>query len=512
MKRDAALVRWGALISLLSVTVLWCARWPSFPVFLDPYYHALVAQQIVDAGGPITYEWWQSAPAGRPHLYPPVLHVVLAGLLKAGCPPLVVLRLITACLVPLLLLSVYLVMRRLFTASTALCALWMALVPFAWVIHIGGTLASGVALVELLWLLVALAEQRVVAATCLLGLLMYTHLGIPWIAVATFVWGGLLGVWGRSRARLLSVCGGILLGAPWLFHLARHLSAFHVTRRIENEAMELFPALWLLAAWGAWRCWTRGGTARLLLALLLGFGLMAYPFTFRWLTGEGTLPVALLAGVGLEQIALWGAARWEVPGRAWGWRALLVGLAVLSPSVVWEVRQPLRVAWVDSTPFHLMGWPTATEKGKDVHLATAKTEQLADVVARVSQPGEILWSNMAYAGGLVALLAHRATSSVMLSEVAPAEPFDPIGAAQWIVWWKVEPRPDLPGLAEVVQRYALKEVADTDLARIFHNPAASERARAPTAVVPFGASLVLLCGLVWLAAWDLQTRKSLSNP
>lgn len=501
--RDARLVSWCSWTSLLGFAALWLVRWASFPVFLDPYYHALVAQQIVDAGGPITYEWWECAPEGRPHLYPPVLHVILAGLLKAGCPPLVALRLTTACLVPFLLLFVYLVMRRFFTAPTALCALWMALVPFAWIVHLSGTLASGVALVELLWFLVALAEQRGVATTCLLSLLIYTHLGMPWVAVASFVWGCLLKAWRHSRTRLLSICWGVLLGSPWLLHLSRHLSLLHIARRSENDAVELFPVLWALAAWGAWRCWAQGGKARLLLGLLLGFGLMVYPFTFRWFTGEGTLPVVLLAGVGLEQTARWGAARWTLPGRAWSWRILLAGLAVLSPSITLGVHQPPRLAWPDSTPFHLMGWPTITEKGMDIHLATAKTEQLADLVARASRPGDILWSNMAYAGGLVALLAHRATSSAMLSEVAPAHPFDPIGAAQWIVWWKIEPWPDLPRLTDLVRRYPLRDVADTDLAYVFHNPAAIQRARAPTAVISLGASLVLLCGLLGLAAWDL---------
>ena len=112
----------------------------------------------------------------------------------------------------------------------------------------------------------------------------------------------------------------------------------------------------------------------------------------------------------------------------------------------------MRIAWPDSTLFHLMNWPATRHKGLDIHLYTPYTVRLAQTVASVSQPGEIVWSNTSYVGGLIATLAHRPTSSAMLYEVPPARPFDPIGAARWIVWLKIGSFPGVPPLEDVIRR------------------------------------------------------------
>jgi len=501
---------WAPWVSLAAFIVLWWKRWATFPLFLDPYYHLLIARQVVDAGGPIAYEWWECAPLGRPHLYPPVLHLVLAGLLKVGCDPVSALRLLSALLVPALLVTLYVVLRRLLTPSVALASLWMALAPFSWILHVTGTLASGVALIELLWLVVAVHERRSLAASVLLGLLFYTHLGLPWVALATYVWCWVLKVFRGQRGPLRPVGYGLLLAAPWLGHLLCHAHLLRITGRYENTAIEILPALYLLAAFGAWRCVKKAGPPRMLLGMWLGFSLMASPFLFRWLSGEGLLPVILLAGYGLEDVSRRLSQRGACQRPPWVGLAVLSGLVMAAPSVLVSPAAPLagyktrvQCRWPDTTPFHLLNWPYVKRKATDLSLYTRLTERLAQTVEGVSHPGEILWSNATYTGGMVAVLAHRPMASAMFYETPATSAADPVAGAHLIMWLKLGPMPGVMGFAQL-SRYPLMRVAEDDLAIIFRNKGATQLAHPPEAVIPLWTAGGLLLVAVGFVVWDLR--------
>ena len=63
-------------------------------------------------------------------------------------------------------------------------------------------------------------------------------------------------------------------------------------------------------------------------------------------------------------------------------------------------------------------------------------------------------------------MAHRPLSVAMLQEVRPGRlPFDPIGAAHVVVWFRVAEMRGIPREADVVRRYGLQPVADGPLAR-----------------------------------------------
>src|SRR5512136_318206 len=59
-------------------------QWPRLPLFIDCYYHLSVAQGFSDAGGWVGRAFWEYAPYGRPHLYPPFFHILELFLYKSG--------------------------------------------------------------------------------------------------------------------------------------------------------------------------------------------------------------------------------------------------------------------------------------------------------------------------------------------------------------------------------------------------------------------------------------------
>ena len=503
-------IHWAAYLSLGAFTALWLARWPTFPLVLDPYYHLMVARQVVDAGGPITYEWWEYAPGGRWHLYPPLLHLLLAGLLKSGCSPLLTIRLMSAVLLPLLLASLFLVARRLLTPPIALACLVVGMAPFSFHLHSAITLAATLGLIELLWLMEALESGRPLAAGLLIALLFYTHLGLPWIALVTICSYSILrpSMWRTA----MNASWGVLLALPWLVHLGRHLAFLHPVPRYENLRVELVPVLLAAALIGAWRCWRLKGSFLWLLACGAGFALLAPRHLYRWLSGEGMLPVILLAGVGVNWASQWcSQARRRARGGITGpevWHHvenLVIILALfLSPTLA-RIDAGWRWRWPDSAPWHLVRSSAVVRKETDSSLYVPQIERLVREVTASSQPNDILWSNASYALGLIAALAHRPMSSAMLNEVSATASADPVRAAHLIIWFKF-PQPGERSRFSQLSRYPLTRVAEDDLAIVFRQAGVASPARTPQAVLPLWVALLIVGVAVALICSDLRGR------
>ena len=454
----------------------------------------MVAQQIADAGGPIAYEWRELAPVGRPHLYPPLLHLLIAALLKAGCHPGTAMRLISVLSVPALLLSLFLVMRRLLGRDVALASLWMAMIPWSFHLQGASALAATLGMIELLWLMEAMERRRIVAAGLLLGLLGYTHLGLPWIACVMLA----LIAWWRPTLRAIAIRSvwGAGLWLPWLWHLVQHRASLQPFARYENVMVVIVPGLYLMAAVGFWRCWWQKERWLWLIACWAGFLLLAPQFRYRWLSGEGLLPIVLFAGVGLK---------WLSGMRGIEWRRLAVGGALflgllLSPAISHHAGG-WRWSFSSGGPLHLLVSPSMPSSGTDMPemgIDTPRMQRLAKTIGEASHPDDILWSNADHALGWIAVLAHRATSTAMLAEMAPSQPFDPYRAASMLVVFRGIPMSLLRPIGETDR---LQPVFEDDLVSVKRRLGVTTALRRPQRVLPLwlarGLVAAALAGIVW---------------
>lgn len=70
----------AALVLIGLTLVLLLAGWRGHsPSMVDTWYHLALADQILQRGEVPLWDDWEFAPYGRPNLYPPVLHILLAG-------------------------------------------------------------------------------------------------------------------------------------------------------------------------------------------------------------------------------------------------------------------------------------------------------------------------------------------------------------------------------------------------------------------------------------------------
>jgi hypothetical protein len=244
------------------------------------------------------------------------------------------------------------------------------------------------------------------------------------------------------------------------------------------------------------------------LASWVGFLLLGVSYPYRWFSGEGLLPSVLLAGVSAAWLArrlnrLTPAAR---SGRFAPWLAAVLLVAVISPTLS-RTAGDWRWRWADSAPWRLAGWSKPGAAESPLELPAAQLlEPLAEAVRHHTKPGQILWSNAPYAGGLIAGLAGRPVSFRMLSEVSATEETDPIGAAHLILWFKLD-HPTPMGDRSRLDGYALSPVAEDDAAILLRQAGVTELAQSPQAAMPLGVALGCLGAALALIAWELRRAR-----
>ena len=74
--RQSPVYAYAAVALLIVVALATVASWRLYPVFIDTYYHMAVIEGFSQAGGITTRAFWEMAPGGRVHIYPPSLHVI----------------------------------------------------------------------------------------------------------------------------------------------------------------------------------------------------------------------------------------------------------------------------------------------------------------------------------------------------------------------------------------------------------------------------------------------------
>ncbi len=94
--------------------------------------------------------------------------------------------------------------------------------------------------------------------------------------------------------------------------------------------------------------------------------------------------------------------------------------------------------------------------------------QVVSVVNKNSADDEILFSDNPFFVGIVGAITGRATSTAMFQEVKPLVVFDRIAAARLIVWPR-ESENLVREPVDMIEKYRLEKVADTELAFIYKN-------------------------------------------
>ncbi len=382
------------------------------PSMSDTWYHDNVAQQFRDEGGIGGWDMMDYAPTGRPQLYPPLLHVLLATLATFTGGIVHASQLCAAMFLPLALLTTWYAGRRLLDSRAALLAVLLVMTDLMHFVimeaHIAGCLIN----ILLPLLVVTFLARRAWWSILLMTLMLYAHLGFPICVVAGLL---LFGLKYRSYGRLaLQVTGiSLLLFTPWLTHVLHYLDWLPVLKQggmpgnplHKLMSLQSFNLLTLgLGFWGIATASRRLPQRMMPAYLLIGFLPILVTYGGRYMMH--TMPLWAILGAPM--------ITWLLPPLATTRRILGVMFLTFLPWPTIGLMNGFNA--IPLTAPHMLAIMTVKggaplENGDKSEAYRPDCDQLADWLRRSTPPDEIIHTNTVWMADMIALLAHRRTDS-----------------------------------------------------------------------------------------------------
>ncbi len=488
---------WDFLSRLIVAVFLFLQflRWRLLPQSMDIYYHLMTAWGFNQAGGWNDWDFWQYAPQGRVHIYPPLLHLAMGSFLKAGIPAIILAKVLEAIVPVVFLFTAWKLIRRNFGSRLGFFSLLMLVSSQPFFINLVNHLPSTLALIFGLISFDRLLSGRRRWAAFFLSLAFYTHIGISWFfALAILIYAVFSPEERRNAGFVLAA--GIMFSVPVIFRQFQSLSNVSGIglNLYERNLIQFKIVESLLAVAGLLLILKKSGRYHFFPALLLA-GLIFVFYPYRYFCAEGYLPLAFFAAFGMN--ALWDAGR---KIRAAGTAAVvLIGFIFLfSPSIIMEKPpetgiRTIRLSWAESA-FTPLAFPLLKLKplGDSMWLPQDYLPA-AEFIRANSRPDQIIYSNLNAVGVILGGISGRATANALFPEIKPRDSFDPFAASRIIVITRDTP----PGAVEaIVNRYKLKRFAANRLFTFYRNDSAAVNLVKGRVIVPSWA--FWMCCLVLL--------------
>ncbi len=195
------------------------------PLFLDDFYHMGVAQEVYTFGFVPTWDFWGFVPVGRPHLYPPLFHVVMALFMKfSGGDVFFAARVFKVITYPLLVFCFWYSTKGLagrkaaFYSTIALASIFPLLV-LSYII-----MPASLVLALTCLLFLTFTKKKLLYSIILMALMLWLHLSLPiLIIIALFAFSLLRRKEGYLKFFLKVFVASALIYSPWLIHVAANI-------------------------------------------------------------------------------------------------------------------------------------------------------------------------------------------------------------------------------------------------------------------------------------------------
>jgi len=481
---------------IFTVLMLQVLNWFRFPSFLDCYYHLCVVRGFEHAGGWVGLSFWEYAPSGRPHLYPPLFHILELTAYRSGFGLITVARIFECLIYPVFLYSSWKVVRSLFTKEVALFFLLFLVSSYPLYLAVVSNIPSTIALIFVLLAYYFLETNRPVASILSIALSFYSHPLMPWIG-----WGAIF-IYSLFVPRLrrigLWICfWSVFLASPMLYHEIKYFYFSRFTRVLEFFCFEINPVAYILSFFGIASVINRKGRSIFFAVLIMVMFVLFFTNRDRFLSGPGLLPISFLAAFALSDLYIRLRNAGKRSGLVIFFLSLIILLFVVTPVIISNT--PLFKPRLSLNSWLLVGLDKTRGFYKDKAESfydRKLTDELVGSLRRHCGPDDILFSNYNYGAGMVAALSDRATSTGMLYEVLPFDDQDPVSRSRIVLWFKEPDGIVSPALGVLVKRYGLKKVDETGLACLYVNEKCGYKKRLISAKVTYLCCVALLLAVL----------------
>ncbi len=484
-----------AKLILLSLAALQISRWPSLPQFLDIYYHLQVAWGFIQAGGYSAWDFWEYAPFGRVHLYPPLFHFLLAGLIKAGLNLVFLAKFFESVTPVLFLLVLWNFIRKIYSRQLGFFTVIALGSSFAFHISLANHVPSSLALILGFLSFGEFLKKRYLRAVILLVLCFYTHNTVPWFFTLSYIFYAILDQGSRYGA-VKTVIYSLLLALPILIVQLLNLRFIHLVGNSMLEKFHLQIKVFdcILAGFGLFLACRSIRQYKFFIGLFLS-SFIFLPYPARFLSAEGYIPAVLFSALTLQFIwqRLTAAGQRLKKLLAQG---LIIFIFFISPVLFVDKSSgadKIRYRF-ESTDAVFTG--LCLGRGDSVWYPWAYLPA-ADIIRANSDSREIVYSDLDVAGLILSSLAQRATANGLLPETKPLRQADAFAHSDIIVLPQDLEEEFISGISK---KYNLVRVGQTEYFSVFRNPAPVLRLKVVKAAIGFRvitAIILLLAGLFW---------------
>ena len=493
-----------SVVILLFYALIPIARWPSLPQHIDIYYHILTAWGFIKSGGYTTWDFWQYAPIGRMHIYPPLLHIIMALFMKAGINGLFLAKALNVVMPVFFAATLWNFVRKNYSSSLAFWVLVCSSSSFSFYLSSVNHLPSTVSLILGIFALDKLLNRKPLQSILLFTLCFYTHIGTSWFFMASVILYGLFKSEDRASC-LIIFLSTIALSIPILLqqlHALRYISFEGINETFFREFKTIEYAL---AAAGLFLISRKDRRYLLFPAFFIAsFIYIGYPS--RLFSSEGYMPLVILAAVALDVIC----EKINKRKSHLNYIPICLGafLLMISPTLSFEadeLNRPCHKFYIfDSVIMHAL-FPDNNERTISKSIWFEKYYLPAvEVIKKNCAADEIIYSGSDVIGVCLAGVSGRATANRLLAEIYPPGKDDPIASSKLIIMVKYNTPKWIGGAAK---NYNLQKIWENEIFDIYRNRGECPKIQIKKAMVPFSAIVLLL--IIWLAVFCVAQKQNI---
>ncbi|MDP2938564.1 MAG: hypothetical protein Q8O13_00555 [Candidatus Omnitrophota bacterium] len=504
-----------SLMLIFCFSFLLIFRWTMSPAFIDVYYHLSVTKGFNEAGGFVTKDFWEFAPVGRPHLYPPLLHFLMLLFFKVGFSLISIARLFEFIIYPLLLIVIWKLMEDYFDKRLAFFAVLTGVSIYSFYLATINFIPASLATVLGLLAFIYLDKGKLLASTIFMALCFYTHAITPWIFITSIIIYGFL-----NRARrencLITTLLSFILTLPFLIYQFKAREFIRFSTGLEKFPIEINLWLYLVALPALIISFQKKGKYFIIPSLLIASLLpLFFGYRYRYLSGQSNLALIVLSAVSLEKVfvkssigltSIFKHLDKRLAGLIVLW-AVFIFFLIFSPTVYFKEGK-VKFFMLNSTYINLVPRFKRIHRPNETSIYFPKYfDEIKRIVEENSQTEDIIYCNKEYVGGLISVFTNRVTSNAMLKEIKPYKIIDPAASAKLIIWIKDPDNLQDKDLTSVIERYNLIKITETDIAYIYKNPNSNAKKIVSKPLLAEGLIFGMLFLLAGLVVWDIY-RKS----
>lgn len=475
---------------ILIYCLLQILRWPLLPTFMDIYYHLLTAWGFIQAGGYSGWDFWQYAPIGRLHIYPPVLHIILAFFIKLGMNKIILVKLLEAITPTIFLIVLWIFISKNYSERLAFFVLLATSSSFSFFISLLNHIPATLSIIFGFLAFDRLFKYQILRSIILLTLCFYTHIGVSWFFILSFMLYGLFNQEFR-KVNMRIFISTLILSFPILFKQWQGLKLISLSGISERYFCEFKTLDYALALLGLYLVFKMPKIYRLFLALFFA-SFIFLPYPYRFFSAQGFLPIILLSAVALENIF----NRLKDRRLYLKFAIFFLGGYILffSPTVAMEKIQDKIIykIYLGDSAFVNMILPLHNERTTSRSLwFPVEYLSAAEAIQKNSQDSDIIYSNLHLVGVTLASISERATANALFPEIGASGKFNPFVVSKIVILTKDVPESQLNLF---VDKYEFIKIGENKLFNFYKNPHSYTKFSKNKASLPFW--LISVIGLI----------------